>query len=59
MISPRDYIKACEVPVAVATLLSMITMVPIKMIAMFTLFTKLNQMRQMVNVAADQIARKY
>lgn len=58
-LSSQDYIKACEVPVAVVTMLSMVVMVPIKMIAMFSLFTKIHQMRQDVQIAVDQAIRKY
>ena len=58
-VSSGDLIKACEIPVAVSTLLSMVTMVPIKVIAMFSLFTHINKLRNKFQVDVDLSVRKY
>lgn len=54
VMSPSDFIKACEQPVAIGTAVSMITMLPINLIAMFTLFTKIEKLFNPSQIATRQ-----
>ena len=57
--TPEDFVKACQQPVAIGTALSLIATIPIHLIGLFSLFIKLNKLFNQSYVQARQRAQRF
>lgn len=58
IMTPQEFVKTCEQPVAIGTAVTMMVMLPVNVIGMFTMFTKIDKMFNPSHVLAKQRATR-
>ena len=57
--TPEEYVKACEQPVAILTAVMLIVTISLHMIGMFTIFIKIDQLFNPSRIMARQRDQRY